>query len=99
MLLTQLAIELEDTQQGKALAYAQEALGLSPSLVPAAAVAGRILASQGNTARATKLLTQAWRTLAASRNRADLRARPHGRLAARPAGEGENARGVRAGEP
>ncbi len=62
LLLTQLATELEDTQQGKALAYAQEAIGLSPSLVPAAAVAGRILASQGNTARATKLLSQAWRT-------------------------------------
>src|SRR5208337_906226 len=62
LLLTQLAIELEDTQQGKALAYAQEALGILPSLVPAAAVAGRILASQGNTARATKLLTQVWRT-------------------------------------
>ncbi|MBI4725039.1 MAG: heme biosynthesis protein HemY, partial [Rhodomicrobium sp.] len=43
LLLTQLAIELEDTQQGKALAYAQEAIGLAPSLIPAAAVAGRIL--------------------------------------------------------
>ena len=62
LLLTELAVELEDTQQGKALAYAQEALGLMPSLVPAAAVAGRILASQGNTARVTKLLTQVWRT-------------------------------------
>jgi HemY protein len=62
LLLTELAIELEDAQQGKALAYAQEALGLAPSLVPAAAVAGRILAAQGNTARATKLLTQVWRT-------------------------------------
>ena len=62
LLLTELAVELEDTQQGKALAYAQEALGILPSLVPAAAVAGRILASQGNTARVTKLLTQVWRT-------------------------------------
>ncbi len=61
LLLTELAIELEDTQQGKALAHAQEALGLSPSLVPAAAVAGRILASQGNSARAAKLLAQVWR--------------------------------------
>jgi HemY protein len=63
LLLTQLAIELEDTQQGKALAYAQEALGLLPALTPAAAVAGRILASQGNSARATKLLTQAWQAM------------------------------------
>jgi HemY protein len=62
LLLTELAVELEDTQQVKALACAQEALGILPSLVPAAAVAGRILASQGNTARATKLLTQVWRT-------------------------------------
>ena len=62
LLLTELAIELEDTQQGKALAYAQEALGLSPSLLPAAVVAGRILASQSSTARVTKLLTQVWRT-------------------------------------
>ena len=62
LLLTELAVELEDAQQGKALAYAQEALGILPSLVPAAAVAGRILASQGNTARVTKLLTQVWRT-------------------------------------
>ncbi len=62
LLLTQLAVELEDTQQGKALAYAQEAFDLAPTLIPAAVVAGRILASQGNGARATKLLTQAWRT-------------------------------------
>jgi HemY protein len=61
LLLTQLAMELEDAGQGKALAYAQEALGLLPSLTPAAAIAGRILASQGNSARATKLLTEAWR--------------------------------------
>lgn len=62
LLLTQLAVELEDTQQGKALAYAQEALGISPELTPAAAVAGRILASQGNVSRAAKVLAQAWRT-------------------------------------
>ena len=34
LLLTQLATELEETQQGKALAYAQEALGLSPRWCP-----------------------------------------------------------------
>jgi HemY protein len=62
LLLTQLAIELEETEPGKALAYSLEAFGLSPTLIPAASVAGRILASQGNSARATKLLTQAWRT-------------------------------------
>jgi HemY protein len=62
LLLTQLAIELEDSQQGKALAYALEAFGMAPQLVPAAAVAGRILASQGNAARAAKVLTQVWRS-------------------------------------
>jgi len=61
LLLTQLAVELEDSQQGKALAYAQEALGLLPQLTPAATVAGRILASQGSSSRAAKLLTDAWR--------------------------------------
>jgi HemY protein len=62
LLLTQLAVELEDSQQAKALAYAMEAFELSPSLVPAATVAGRILTSQGQTSKATKILTQAWRT-------------------------------------
>ena len=61
LLLTQLAIELEDSQQVKALAYATEAFDLSPSLIPAAAVAGRILTAQGQTSKATKLLAQAWR--------------------------------------
>ncbi|HZV21278.1 MAG TPA: heme biosynthesis HemY N-terminal domain-containing protein, partial [Hyphomicrobiales bacterium] len=63
LLLTQLATELEDTQPSKALAYAVEAFDLSPSLVPAAAVAGRILSAQGSTARATKLLTRAWKAV------------------------------------
>ncbi|MFZ1107920.1 MAG: heme biosynthesis HemY N-terminal domain-containing protein [Rhodomicrobium sp.] len=62
LLLTQLAVEQEDSQQGKALAYALEAVELSPSLVPAATVAGRILTSQGQASKATKILTQAWRT-------------------------------------
>jgi HemY protein len=62
LLLTQLAVEQEDSQQGKALAYALEAFELAPSLVPAATVAGRILTSQGQTSKATKVLTQAWRT-------------------------------------
>jgi HemY protein len=62
LLLTQLAVELEDSQQAKALAFATEAFELSPSLIPAAAVAGRILTSQGQASKATKILTQAWRT-------------------------------------
>lgn len=62
LLLTQLAIELEDSQQAKALGCATEAFELTPSLIPAAAVAGRILTAQGQTSKATKILTQAWRT-------------------------------------
>ncbi|WP_127078212.1 heme biosynthesis protein HemY [Rhodomicrobium lacus] len=62
LLLTQLAIELEDSQPSKALAYATEAFDLSPTLIPAAVVAGRILTTQGQTSRATKILTQAWRS-------------------------------------
>jgi HemY protein len=61
LLLTALAAELEDTQQSKALAYAQEAYTLDPSLTPASVIAARVLASQGNVARATKLTAQAWR--------------------------------------
>ncbi len=61
ILLTALAAELEDAQQSKALAYALEAYGLAPSLTPAAAIAARVLASQGNVARATKITNQAWR--------------------------------------
>ncbi len=62
LLLTQLASEIEETQQGRALAYALEAFGLMPRLTPAAMIAGRILAGQGNSQRAAKVLTQAWRT-------------------------------------
>lgn len=61
LLLTQLAVELEESQQSKALAYATEAFDLAPSLIPAAIVAGRILTAQGQTSKATKILTQAWR--------------------------------------
>ena len=39
---------------------ALEAHGLAPNLVPAAAIAGRLLASRGNTPRATKILQRTW---------------------------------------
>ena len=60
-LLTALAAEIEDTQQGRALAYALEANGILPNLAPAAVIAGRLLAAQGNVARATKITGQVWR--------------------------------------
>ena len=45
----------------KALELALEAHRLAPDLVPAAAIAGRILASQGNTPRAARVLLRTWR--------------------------------------
>ena len=45
----------------KALELALEAHGLAPDLVPAAAVAGRVLAAQGNTPRAARVLLKTWR--------------------------------------
>lgn len=60
VLLTGLAQDLEDSQPDKALAYASEAHGLAPDLIPAAAVAGRILASRGNTGKAAKIIQKTW---------------------------------------
>ena len=45
----------------KALELAREAHRLAPDLVPAAAIAGRILAAQGNTPRAARVLLKTWR--------------------------------------
>ena len=45
----------------RALNLALEAHGLAADLVPAAAVAGRLLAARGNTPRATKILQRTWR--------------------------------------
>ncbi len=63
IMLTALASEIEDTQQSKALAYALEAYQLLPSLIPAAVIAARLLAAQGSTARALKIVNSAWRTM------------------------------------
>ena len=51
VLLTAEARDAEGTDPDKALALASEALRLAPSLVPAAEIAGRILASKGDTPR------------------------------------------------
>jgi HemY protein len=61
VLLTAQAQPAEDTEPERALATAQEAHRLAPDLVPAAAIAGRILASQGNTPRAARVLLKTWR--------------------------------------
>ena len=61
VLLVAQAQAAEDTTADKALELAQEAHRLAPDLVPAAAIAGRILASQGNTPRAARVLLKTWR--------------------------------------
>ena len=61
VLLTAQAQAAEDTVADKALELAREAHRLAPDLVPAAAIAGRILAAQGNTPRAARVLLKTWR--------------------------------------
>lgn len=60
VLLSAQAIALEDNESDKALTLALEAHGLAPALIPAAAVAGRLLASRGNTSRAAKIIQKTW---------------------------------------
>jgi len=61
VLLTALAQPAEDTDPEGALELAREAHNLAPDPVPAAAIAGRILASQGKTPRAARVLLRTWR--------------------------------------
>lgn len=60
VLLAGRAMEMEEDATDKALSHALEAHSLAPDLVPAAAVAGRILASRGNTGKAAKVLQKTW---------------------------------------
>ena len=60
VLLTGLAIKAEDGDPNRALALATEAHGLAPDLIPAASLAGRMLASRGNTGKAAKILQKTW---------------------------------------
>ncbi len=60
VLLAAQAIALEEDDPEKALTLALEAHGLAPSLIPAAAVAGRLLAARGNTPRAAKIIQKTW---------------------------------------
>ena len=61
VLLTAQAQALEDADADKALELAQEAHRLAPDLVPAAAIAGRVLAARGNTPRAARVILKTWR--------------------------------------
>ncbi|MBO0741941.1 MAG: heme biosynthesis protein HemY, partial [Hyphomicrobiaceae bacterium] len=61
VLLTAQAQAAEDGAAEKALELAREAHRLAPDLVPAATIAGRVLAAQGNTPRAARVLLKTWR--------------------------------------
>lgn len=61
VLLTAQAQATEDGIPDKALELALEAHKLAPDLVPAAAIAGRILAARGKTPRAARVLLKTWR--------------------------------------
>jgi HemY protein len=60
VLLTAQAMEIQDTQPAKALELAQEAHRLAPGLIPAANIAGRLLAAQSATYKAARVITRAW---------------------------------------
>ena len=61
VLLTAEARELEASNPDKALALASEALRLAPSLIPAAEIAGRILASKGESRQASRVISRTWK--------------------------------------
>jgi HemY protein len=61
VLLTAEAGEAEAANPDKALALASEALRFAPSLVPAAEIAGRILASKGESRQASRVIARTWK--------------------------------------
>lgn len=61
VLLTARALAIEDSDRDNAKALAIEATKLAPTLVPAAALAGRLLADGGNLRKASRIIDSAWR--------------------------------------
>ena len=61
VLLTARAIAAEDSDRDAAKADALEAVKLAPTLVPAAALAGRMLAEGGELRKASRIVAKAWR--------------------------------------
>jgi len=61
VLLTARAIAVEDGDRDNAKAFAVEAAKLEPGLVPAAALAGRLLAESGEVRKASRIVNKAWR--------------------------------------
>jgi HemY protein len=60
VLLTAQALELENSDMDRARELALEAHKLAPELVPAAALAARLLAAQGSTYRAGRVIFRTW---------------------------------------
>jgi HemY protein len=61
VLLTAEARDVEASQPDNALALATEALRLAPSLIPAAEIAGRLLASKGESRQSSRLVARTWK--------------------------------------
>lgn len=61
VLLTARAQSLEETDRDTALSLVQEALKLAPTLIPAAALAGRLLAESGSLRKAGRIVEKAWK--------------------------------------
>jgi HemY protein len=61
VLLTARALVLEDTDRDSARTFALEAHKLAPDLVPAAALAARLLSEQGEVRKASRIIDKAWR--------------------------------------
>ena len=61
VLLTAEARAAEASDPDKALTLASEALRLAPSLVPAAEIAGRIMASKGESRQASRVISRTWK--------------------------------------
>ena len=60
VMLTARALASEETDRDNAKAFALEAAKLAPTLVPAAALAGRMLAEGGELRRAARVINKAW---------------------------------------
>ena len=61
VMLTARALAAEDADRDNAKTFALEAAKLAPTFVPAAALAGRMLAEGGELRKATRILDKAWR--------------------------------------
>jgi HemY protein len=61
VMLTARALAAEDADRDNAKAFALEAVKLAPTLVPAAALAGRLLAEGGDPRKAARIVEKAWR--------------------------------------